>query len=83
MFHLEIYEGGTFEDLAKAHCDLVGGPRTPSGLGNKYGDIPYVFLAAVPLMGLGYISDAIVGRVKYDRVTVMAEKERFLNSTDE
>ena len=83
LHHLEVHEGGTFEDLAKAHRDLIGGPRTPSGLGNKYGDIPYAFPATVPLMGLGYISDALVGRVKHDHATVKAEKELFLNGSIE
>ena len=68
-----------FEDLAKAHYNLIGSPRTPSSLDNKYSDIPYIFLATIPLIGLGYISNTIIGCVKYDRVTVIAEKERFLN----
>ena len=37
--HLEITKGGTFNDLSKAHRDLVSGPATPSGLTNRYGDI--------------------------------------------
>jgi hypothetical protein len=83
LYHLEVTEGGTFEDLAKAHRDLTSGPRTPSGLANRYGDIPFAFSAAVPLTGLGQISDALVGRVKYDRATVVAEKAQFLKGTDE
>ena len=82
MFYLEIYKGGTFKDLVKAHRNLIGGPRTLSSLSNKYRDIPYAFPAAVPLIGLEYISDTLISRVKYDRATVIAKKEKFLNGTD-
>ena len=83
LHHLEVHKGGTFEDLTKAHCDLVGGPRTPSSLGNKYRDILYVFPTTIPLIGLGYISNALVSHVKHDYATIKAKKELFLNRSIE
>ena len=80
--HLEITEGGSFEDLSKAHRDLVSGPYTPSGLANRYGDIPYAFPAAIALTGLGPLSDAAVGRVKYDMPAVVAVKNMLWTGTD-
>ncbi|RMZ78754.1 hypothetical protein DV736_g6690, partial [Chaetothyriales sp. CBS 134916] len=73
--NLEVPEAGTYEDLRNAHADLVAGPFTPSGLINKYGSIPYRFGPAIPLAGLGALSDALVCRVRFDMPTVKKEQE--------
>lgn len=57
---LEINEMGTWSELAAAHRDLVPGPRSPSGHPNRYATAPYRFPAAIPITGLGPISDALV-----------------------
>lgn len=75
---LEVVESGTWDELSQAHRDLVSGPATPSGLANRYGDIPYAFPAAVQLTGLGPISDALVGRIRHDNATVVSLKQRLL-----
>ena len=82
LHHLEIHEGGSFEELSAAHRDLVSGEKTPSGLANNYGDIPYAFPAAVKLDGLGALSDALVGRIRHDNVAVLKEKRTLLKGTD-
>jgi hypothetical protein len=51
---------GTFDDLNKAHRDLMPGPTTPSGLPPKDGIPLYPFPAAIKISGLGPISDALV-----------------------
>ena len=61
---LEVTEGGTWSALSASHRDLSSPERTPSGLPNMYGSIPYRFPAAVELGGLGALSDALVGRRK-------------------
>ena len=60
-----MHEGGSWEELAAAHRDLKQPPKSPLGHASHYGDIPYAFLAAVHLDGLGPISDALVGRRKW------------------
>lgn len=75
---LEIAEGGTWEDLSKAHRDLTAGPATPSGLANRYGPIPYAFPAAVPVMGISAVSDALVGRRRWSDPLVIMEKRGLL-----
>ncbi|KAJ9191444.1 hypothetical protein DTO164E3_8849 [Paecilomyces variotii] len=42
-------------------------------LSGIYATIPYAFPAAVPVTGLGSISDALVGRVRWDNPAVQAE----------
>jgi hypothetical protein len=70
---LDMAEGGSWSQLSAAHRDLLPGPSSPSGLGNLYSKIPYAFPAALPLTGLGAISDALVGRVRWDSPVVRAE----------
>ena len=82
LYTLEIIEAGNFDDLAKAHRDLTSGPRTPSGLSNRYGDIPGAFPGAVALTGLGSVSDALVCRVKFSNPSVMADKKILLKGSD-
>lgn len=77
--HLEILESGTWDDLAKAHRELNSAPRTPSGLSNRYGDIPYEFPAAVPLIGLGPLSDSLVCRFKPGNPLVLHAKRALID----
>jgi hypothetical protein len=75
---LEVIEGGSWTDLAQAHRDLTSPTATPSGLANRYGAIPYRFPAAVELTGLGALSDALVGRRRWDSPQVLAERDVML-----
>jgi hypothetical protein len=79
--HLEVLESGTWDDLAKAHRELTSASRTPSGLANRYGDIPYAFPAAVPLTGLGALSDSLVCRYKPNNPLVMHVKKKLVDGS--
>jgi len=61
---LEIFEFGTWTELAEAYHDLFFVKNTLSGLFNRYGKILYAFLIAVTISGLGMLSDAIICRAK-------------------
>ena len=78
---LEVLEGGSWDDLSKAHRDFEAPPKTPSGLPNKYGKIPYAFPPAPQVIGLGPISDALVGRLKWTNPAV-ASKVRIMLGTN-
>jgi hypothetical protein len=43
---------------------LFSAKNTLSGLSNRYGKVPYTFLAAITISGLEILSDAIVCRAK-------------------
>jgi hypothetical protein len=75
---LDISESGTWSQLSAAHRDMVPGPSSPSGHPNHFGKVPYAFPAAVPLRGLGHISDALVGRIKWTTPAVMNEVQLLL-----
>ncbi|KAJ5552094.1 hypothetical protein N7494_001472 [Penicillium frequentans] len=69
---LEFFEGGTWSQLSAAHRDLLPGPSTPSGHPVMYGKVPYAFPAALPISGTSAISDALVGRHRWDNPLVIA-----------
>ncbi|KAL2801931.1 hypothetical protein BJX63DRAFT_438336 [Aspergillus granulosus] len=70
---LDMQEGGTWEELAAAHRNMTPGPASPSGLANHYAVVPYAFPASVMLTGLGPVSDALVGRRRWDSIEVIEE----------
>jgi hypothetical protein len=61
---LETFKSGTWTELAEIYRDLLPTKSTLSGLSNRYGKVPYAFLAAVAIFDLGMLSDAIVCRAK-------------------
>src|SRR5205085_9550965 len=63
---LEVVESGTWSDLSVAHRDMVAARRSPSGLANRYGAIPFAFPASVLLEGLGALSSALVCRQRHN-----------------
>lgn len=79
---LEMEEGGTWEELAAAHRDLIAGPATPSGHSVNYGRIPYAFPAAVEFVLDNPVSKALVGRMRWDNIEVMEEARRLLTDMD-
>jgi hypothetical protein len=75
---LDTAESGSWSELSAAHRDLGRASATPSGLAVRYGTIPYKFPAAVPLVGLGGVSDALIGRQRWDTPNVMREVRLLL-----
>jgi hypothetical protein len=61
------------EDLRIAHRDLTALPKTPSGLSNMYGKIPYRFPAAVRLEPVGPIQAALVAQRTWQDPEVLHE----------
>jgi len=76
--NLEVTEGGTWAELADAHRDLKAPPRTPSGHANLYGAIPYRFPAAVELTAASALSDALLGRRRWDSPAVIRDRDLLL-----
>ena len=79
---LKIIESGTWLNLLAAYRDIIITPRSPSGLVNRYGVIPFAFPAAIELEGLGPISDALICRRRHDKYAVMSEKKLLLQGTN-
>ncbi|EFW15145.1 conserved hypothetical protein [Coccidioides posadasii str. Silveira] len=80
--HLEVNEAGTWSQLSAAHRDLVPGPSSPSGHSNRYASVPYRFPTAIQLQGLGAISDALVGRIRWDNPLVIEELDILFGPDD-
>ena len=78
--NLEVTEGGTWVELADAHRDLKAPPRTPSGHANLYGAIPYRFPAAVELTAASALSDALLGKRRWDSPAVIRDRNLLLTS---
>ncbi|RDW56804.1 hypothetical protein BP5796_12871 [Coleophoma crateriformis] len=79
--HLEIPESGTWDEISACHRDLLPPPASPSGLPNRYGTVPYPFPAALELMDLSAISDALVGRRRWNSPAVQAEMMMLLKGS--
>lgn len=75
---LEIAASGSWSKIAAASTNKVAPPSTPSGLSNNYKRIPYAFPAHVNVGGLGALSDALVGRVRWTDAGVIAERNIML-----
>jgi hypothetical protein len=75
---LDTTESGTWDELTKAHRDLTKPLTSPSGYSNMYGAIPYRFPGTVVLTGLGPLSDALVGRRRWDDPAVLRERDIVL-----
>jgi hypothetical protein len=80
--HLDHEGAGTWEELSKAHRDLMPGPSSPSSYTNKYGLINYPFPAAVRLSGNSAISDAMVAQVRWASAEVQHEIKAIKDLSD-
>ena len=69
----EVQQAGTREELATAHREGVAARSSPSGLANRYGEIPFRFPATTEITGISAISDAIVGRRQWPSPAVRRE----------
>jgi len=75
---LEVLDGGTWEMLSESHRDMTSPFKTPSGLSNRYGKIPYQFPASTLLNGLGSLSSALNCQARWNDLGVLNERYRLL-----
>ena len=75
---MEVLEMGTWHEIAMAHIALDAAPRSPSGKPNVYGGIPYRFPASIPLVVPSPLSQALVGRTRWDMPDVVIERDIVL-----
>jgi hypothetical protein len=80
---MEVLEMGTWQDIAMAHVALDAAPRSPSGKPNVYGGIPYRFPASIPLTVPSPLSQALVGRTRWDMPDVVKERNVVLGKDTE
>ncbi|KAI9889933.1 MAG: hypothetical protein M1814_004656 [Vezdaea aestivalis] len=78
--HLEVEAGGTWSQLQEAHQNMTAPPATPSGLPNMYGAIEYRFPAAVAVLPVGHLSQALCCLKKWTDPAVLAERDIILGS---
>jgi Phytanoyl-CoA dioxygenase (PhyH) len=80
---METIEQGTWSEIANAHRSLVAAPRSPSGKPNVYGGIPYHFAASLPLILQSPLSNALVGRTRWNFSNTVRERNIVLGSNEE
>jgi len=74
----------TWKNLIIAHLIMKSAPFSPSDKPNVYGGIPYTFSAFLPLVLKSPLSNALVGRTRWDISTVITERNLVLSdSADE
>ncbi|KAJ5986731.1 hypothetical protein N7451_011096 [Penicillium sp. IBT 35674x] len=73
---LETAEAGVWSDIADSHRDMRLAPRIPSGSTcHVFAVNPYTFPGTAQLTGLGALSDALLGRIKWTEWSVFVELE--------
>jgi hypothetical protein len=70
---METIDMGSWAEITDAHHGLKAAPRSPSGKPNIYGGIPYRFLASMPVYIKSPLSNALVGRTRWDMSDVEME----------
>ena len=80
---LEVNKAGTYLMISAAYREQTAPSALPSGFPNRYGAIPYAFPAGTQLTGLGEISDALVGRIKWTDPNVQMVRTILLGSNME
>lgn len=80
---LETPEGGSFDELANGHRDLMPARLTPSGHPVMYGTTPYPFPAAVHLSHATSIGGAMVGRIPWNSGSVALEMYKIFTGSPE
>ncbi|KAJ5630033.1 hypothetical protein N7528_003690 [Penicillium herquei] len=79
---LETAEAGPWSSISDAHRDLCLAPKIPSGSTcHVYAVNPYSFPGLAQLTGLGPISDALVGRIKWTEWSVVSELETLFGES--
>ncbi|KAJ6284241.1 hypothetical protein J3E71DRAFT_171917 [Bipolaris maydis] len=74
---------GTYEEICKAHRELLAAPRSPSGYPNKYGGTDQPFPADVRIDLQSYIQRALVGQVHWGDPMVRREMHIVFGNGDE
>ncbi|KAJ5795081.1 hypothetical protein N7457_001680 [Penicillium paradoxum] len=75
---VETAEAGTWSDVADAHRDMRLAARKPSGESSQKRSVsPYTFPGVTHLTGLGALSDAMLGRIRYSEWSVVAELDQL------
>ncbi|RDW72128.1 hypothetical protein BP5796_08162 [Coleophoma crateriformis] len=77
---LEVVEGGDVLELAEAHRNLMAARSSPSGLNPLFGAIPYPFPAAVEVLGICAIGDALTGHRKWTSPAVLRDRDILLGA---
>lgn len=73
---LETAEAGVWSSIADSHRDMRLAPRIPSGSTcHVFAVNPYTFPGTAQLTGLGALSDALLGRIKWTEWSVYMELE--------
>lgn len=80
---LEIVESGTWEELSIAHTCKSLPPATPSGYGVMYGKPPYRFPGSTTFLSRSPLSQALVGRRRWNDYGVLNQLERMVGASNE
>jgi hypothetical protein len=80
---LEIVEAGTWEELSVAHISKSLPPATPSGYGVMYGKPPYRFPGSGTFVSESPLSQALVGRRRWNDYELLDQVEKMMKSPDE
>jgi hypothetical protein len=73
---------GTYDEICKAHRELIAAPRSPSGHPNKYGGVKWAFPADVHINFRSEISKALHGQVRWDNPLVRKELRDVFDGYD-
>ena len=75
---LEIVKAGTWEELSIANISKILPPATPSGYGVQYGKPPYRFPGFSTFLSQSPISQALVGRRRWNDYELLDQVEMML-----
>jgi hypothetical protein len=76
-------EAGTWEELSLAHTSKSLPPATPSGYGVMYGKPPYRFPGSSTFLSRSPLSQALVGRRRWNDHNLLNQVEKMLKSAKE
>ncbi len=77
---MEIEGAGTWGEIAAAHRDMLPPPSSADGIYDKETGVPFRFPAATELKSISALSDALVGRCRWDSVWVIQKRDILLGS---
>jgi len=81
--NLEMTETCSWEEVSRAHRDMVGIRLEPSGQQHKFGIGRERFGGCVEMRGICALGDALVGCRRWDSREVLMEREAVLGPDDE
>jgi len=76
---MEIVEIGTWKDLVIAYLIIKSAPFSPSGKPNVYRGISYTFSVFLPLILKSPLSNALIGRTRWNISTIIIERNLILS----